>query len=475
MKKFKYILSLVLIISLFFSSCELGGSIDDIKPNYKLTEETTFTDAAKVEASLNGVYNGWKGFGIGLAGGLSHQMSGIYLSQAIAPAWVDLSFEPNTVYIDNLYKDYYIIIQRANFLIKNVELQTEGVPGLTEERKNEILAEAKIHRAVAHFFALMRFGQFWDLNSDLGIVTNTEPILSTEDNPRSTVQETYDLILADLDFAIANAPATMKASGYLSQGSAKGFKAKVKLFMADYADAASLALEVINSGEFTLESNFADIFQNGYESSEMLFSPISIGYNGASNPGPYFSNPQQIFLDIADGVVGAPDDGDNITGEGFDPRFAYAHAVNNIPPGINHNKYPQPSSADGKANSHYFLRISELYLIYAEAKARTTSGVDADALAKLNAIRLRAGLTDPLAPVTNAELLEMIRIEKILELFGEQTQPWFDMIRYHEEGDIDIKSIKPAVTSSDKYILPIPEAAMAGNGGLVQNPGYAGN
>ena len=94
---------------------------------------------------------------------------------------------------------------------------------------------------------------------------------------------------------------------------------------------------------------------------------------------------------------------------------------------------------------------------------------------KVNLIHRRAGYadTDDLAPTTNAEFLEAIRIEKAMELFGEMNQPWFDMIRYHIEGDLDIATIKSTVTSSDKFILPFPTGALSGNGGLVQNPGYS--
>ena len=64
----------------------------------------------------------------------------------------------------------------------------------------------------------------------------------------------------------------------------------------------------------------------------------------------------------------------------------------------------------------------------------------------------------------------MIRQHKWLELVGEAYEEWFDLVRYHKEGDLDIKDIKPTVTSDAKLIFPIPQQALAGNNALEQNP-----
>ena len=163
---------------------------------------------------------------------------------------------------------------------------------------------------------------------------------------------------------------------------------------------------------------------------------------------------------------------DILTGEGFDPRFAYAHATLNLGMLISNNKYSFESVSGQQSGSHFILRLGEMYLIYAEAKARLSASgiIDTDALAKLNDIRNRAGLSD-VTPATKAELLEAIRLEKQLELFGEFNEPWFDMVRYHILGDINISDIKSTITTDDQLILPYPMNALSGNSGLVQNPG----
>jgi hypothetical protein len=468
MKKSKYIFTVILGVLIFTYSCELTGSIDDIEPLYKLTEETTYTDAVKCESALNGVYTSWKGLCV--FGANTLMLTGNYQPSWGTSGLAENNVSPEEYYLLDYYVDFYKMIQRANFLIKALQ-SDNAIVGLTAERKLEMEAEARLHRGLAHFYLLRYFGQFYDVNSQLGIVTSTEPILENKSYPRSSVQKTYDIINSDLDYAIAHAPATAE-DGFLTKYAAKAMKAKVFLYTKNWTEAASLALEVINSGVYELKDDFRDMYANGYKSKEAIFSPISIGSYGVYAPGSGYNPPGEALKLAAAKSLGNTS-GDIESGVGYDPRFAYAHAFLILPPGITNNKYPFSYSVDKQASSHFVLRLGEMYLIYAEAKARAASGIDSDALAKLNAIRTRAGSSLTLyVPASKAELLESIRIEKNLELFGEMNEPWFDMVRYHILGDIKISDSRPLITTNDKLILPFPTEALSGNGGLTQNPGY---
>ena len=468
-----------IVILLFTYACNLTGSIDDIKPKYKLSEETTYSDATKVEAALSGVYSAWRGLGIGYSETL--MLSGYYQPSSAGGQGTDLlenNVDVNGHKLDNYYSDYYIMVQRAGFLIKALQSDKEII-GLSEDRRKEIEAEARLNRAMAHFFLLRSFGQFYDVNSELGIVARTEPITENTGYPRNTVQETYDIILADIEFGVLNAPLTASYFGLVTRSTAKALKAKVLLYMNRWTEAADLALEVINSGKYELMDQYEDIYSAGFKSEEVIFSPISIYWSQVYYSGSYWHAPSEALKQLADKNYDDGDpltpidtDGDITTGGGFDPRFAFAHALLNLPHGVYNAKYPFIIGIDGnQANSHFILRLAEMYLIYAEAKARIANDVDADALDKLNVIRARAGI-DPIAPATKAELLEAIRIEKSLEFFGEFNQPWFDMIRYHIHGDLNISDLKPTITNNNQLILPFPVSALTGNSSLEQNPGY---
>ena len=93
------------------------------------------------------------------------------------------------------------------------------------------------------------------------------------------------------------------------------------------------------------------------------------------------------------------------------------------------------------------------------------------ALGSLNAIRLRAGV-DAKEYVDDATLLEDIRKEKLLELFFENGEPLFDLVRYDVLGNIETSAVKPTLISENQFVLPLPADVLIGNTNLVQNPGY---
>ena len=72
--------------------------------------------------------------------------------------------------------------------------------------------------------------------------------------------------------------------------------------------------------------------------------------------------------------------------------------------------------------------------------------------------------------VSDTEMLEFVRKNKWLELFAENNEEWFDLVRYHKASNLNIADIKSSVTSDRQLIFPIPRTAMAGNNLLEQNP-----
>ena len=142
-------------------------------------------------------------------------------------------------------------------------------------RKTEMLAEARFLRGFAHAFLLRKYGYFWDLDSRLGTIIRLEPSsLSNNNQARATVKESYEKIFEDLDYAIKYAPAFYSRYRVCATF-AKAFKADLLMNRGadgDYSEAIRLANEVIGSAEFGMEDTYADIFQHGYDSKELLFT-----------------------------------------------------------------------------------------------------------------------------------------------------------------------------------------------------------
>ncbi|SHJ79572.1 Starch-binding associating with outer membrane [Arenibacter nanhaiticus] len=449
-------------------------SIDDIKPNNQLTQENTIRDEASAQQVLNGVYDLGREFDLaffplhlaayGNEGMITGGLSG------------GQGFNTNEVpvenrYLTNVYNGHYKIINAANFLIQEVEAGM--AVGISEESKMSILSQAKFQRAFSYFNLLRYFGQFYDLDSSYGVVVRTEFSSELNAQPRSSVQEVYNLIIEDLEFGAANGPMFVEHF-YTGSLASKALLAKVKLYVGDYAGSAVLANEVINNGEgYALEFQYGDIFNNSFYSSEVIFAPFSgPGSEGGSKMDQINRTTfSETLRSLADAQVGLANDGDLTgTGAAYDPRFSFAYS--DATKGVNaQGKYPFGSTVGSQNNTLYHLRLAEVYLIHAEAEARRQGGDLDAALASLNALRDRAGVT-PIVLADKASLLEDIRQEKLLELFFENGESWFDVVRYDVLGDLTASSVKATLTSGNKFVLPIPSQVLIGNKAVNQNPGY---
>ena len=82
----------------------------------------------------------------------------------------------------------------------------------------------------------------------------------------------------------------------------------------------------------------------------------------------------------------------------------------------------------------------------------------------------RTSLDKDVDAVPDNALLEFTRKNKWIELFAENNEEWFDMVRYYKAGDLNITSIKGTITKDNQLILPLPKEALAGNNLLEVNP-----
>lgn len=493
MKTYKHIyISLVSLILIGFASCE---KIEDIEPLFTLDAEIAIVDENSANLVLIGAYSGFRQKSI--SSGFPEifmvpsKLSGLGLSSPFGrPTQEGSSYDqnnPDTNGSINLgaYTNFYDVINRANWLINGVTKLTDDnftTPG----RRDEMLGEAKALRALAHFYLLRQWGQFYDSSSAFGITVNTEPSRSSKVSPRSTVSDSYAQIIDDLNDAIAMAPdGTTKI--FANKTFAKGLKAKVLLYQGKYAEAATLAKDVIDNsgGNFSLATTYDEIFDNSspalFDSTEVLFG--SRGENGAASEGLGMGNfwgAQYIvvspsFLPFTNGTI-------NIGGQqiSYDGSRAATHFVQFSPaPFLDNAKY---SFAGGEIYEMiYHLRMSEIYLIYAESDARANNMVTTNSLNALNFVRTRAGATTTggngfetyPASISLNQFLETVRIEKYIELAGETGEEWFDLVRYHFVDGFDVSSVKPTATNPDKFILPIPSLSIEAGGNVVaQNPSY---
>ncbi len=438
------------------TSCDLYDNLE-AEPQQSLSDATAITNETDAEAALVGTYAALNQDGYyGRMQVIWGPTQFIYLGSTTSTTRAStFDAELNNVNpADNTllgtWDDIYELANRASNVIVSVE-QIEGASFGVAARKNEIIAEARFLRALAHFDALRFYGRFWDLTSDQGIPLRLVPgNTSNKDLPRSTVAETYASIIEDLDFAIANGPA-FSSSFRASADAARALKARVALYSEDFATAISLVDEVVPN--FTLEANYADIFTNRLSSSELIFGMFANATVEQSGHAFFFLSqasggrqdygPTAAFLSLVNG----------------DPREAAI--VNATVPEV--VKYPNISTQDDPT---YIIRLAELHLIKAEALARQSATNLPQAIAELAIVQNRAGVANSTATTVNG-FLDDLQNEKVIELSFEGSHSWFDAIRLG-----NARTLKSTIATDDRLLLPIPQSEIDTNASLGQNPSY---
>ncbi|ETN96432.1 RagB/SusD family nutrient uptake outer membrane protein [Zhouia amylolytica] len=443
-KRYIYILLLFVL-----TSCELTDVLDNDPPN-NLVPENVVKTQQDAEALLNGVYTtitsrtspSYYMYTELIPSGLIGTMSTIGGGSNVQFTINDVNFQNNEV--KNLWTSFYKVVDMANTSIQlTSELADEKFVG---NKKMEIIGEAHFLRAIAHFDALRYFGQYADESSTLGVVLRNEPVNFVSRNKgRSTVKECYNMIIDDLNIAIRNAP-DFSVSYKGSKISAMALMARVMLYKGNYQEAINWADQVIGNGSRSLESTFAQVFDKGINSSEMIL----MTYRDANSDTE--DNNRKRFYNGKPGTTWYADLMEN------DPRKQYTYDGSKILK-VNHAETYRPT---------YFIRMAEMYLIKSEALFRMGSELQA-IKEPLNVIRLRAGLNSSQA-TTLEEVKDDIFNEIIRELSFENGSDWFAAIRFDKAMDL-----KETITNNDQFILPIPEEEILGNSEINfsdQNPGY---
>ena len=529
-------LTLLSATALTLTSCDLIGSLDGIEPEHVVTDDNYITDVSTAETALNGVYASWRSTGVSY---LRYGMSSMAHTQTQAMVmgadeFAAENIETNNSNVETAYTAYYNVINTANTFLVHIN---KNIPGLSEEKRTEMIAEARCQRALAYLTLLKCFGEYWKQDSPYGVCTfQDELVRDNQPRKRSTVAETYKLISDDLDYAIAHCEQQPADHYHMSSVFAKALKAKMYMAQDNYAEAARLAEEVIGEAEaagYALESDYAKIFDEQFNSQEMLFAPYTANPSELMDSNWYMFSPGSLLTKVADdlvpddetggdivvpdpgegGDVVVPDPGEGgdvvipggdgseggdvvLPGDGddggivipggdggdfpffpdeddaasYDPLYTWAYKGEGMT-GI--AKYSKLTPEFMFEDSYYFMRLAEVYYIAAEAEAR--QGEYEKARTLLATVISRAGYTeDDVNAIADSDLLGEILKHKLCDMSNENLEEWFDLCRYNRKGGFEgwTEDEKAELPSFRRYLLPIPKASMGANNLLVQNPEY---
>ncbi|WP_160718069.1 RagB/SusD family nutrient uptake outer membrane protein [Chitinophaga solisilvae] len=365
------------------------------------------------------------------------------------------------------WSECYALINAANGVLKGVEPLAEQ--GFTGNRKKEMLAEARMMRAYGHFKLLSYYGEWYDLSSAYGALLRTAFItLSNIPKKRSTVKESYDLILEDIDYAIANA-AAVRPNYYASRWAAMALKLRVLMSRGDYAAAATLAGAIIQDSPYKLETNVKDIFyMKGLRSEEVILgiqpqqNQQSYYYNLSSQYYPGASSLYVAKKKLKDMLAGDPRQSWLIGSENKEEKDTYYFL-----------KYiPEGTKATITSETAYAFRLTEVYLLRAEAILRSGGSMQ-EARNLLKEVMKHAGITDFSAvdnAATTTDLLLQTYYEITKSLVGEDGQEWMALLRL---PFATVRQLKPEINDQIRYIMPIPREEFLQNPSIGdQNKGY---
>lgn len=181
--------TIIYSIALFaLTSCEQLGSVNDITPEYVLTDKNVFVDANSTEAFVDGLYQHWRSDGITQMRNCMSLLTRTSNNSSVPKAYEfkinDVS--PRSSLVFDYYSNLYLIINQANTIINYLPKSTPKL--LNEERKKEIIGEAYFNRAIAYFMLLRSFGEFWNEDSALGVVIYETPVSDNIGKARSSVK-----------------------------------------------------------------------------------------------------------------------------------------------------------------------------------------------------------------------------------------------------------------------------------------------
>lgn len=409
-----------------------------------------------------------------------------------ASFYYDMNYQTASEFSSNVaWKSPYIVIGRANRIIAAAEGGALSDAAEAKATIDQYAAEAKVLRALAHFDLVRIYGKPYteDQGASLGVPLVTGVLESNAKPARSTVAEVYTQVVKDLTEAISsNALATETEPGYVSVWGAKAILSRVYLNMGDYANALSVAEDIIkNSGAalWTRDQYFKAWDASTPNESEFLFR-LNVAGSTDSNDLNGIGNLQQregykemvATKKFVDMLTSDPED---VRNEMFLPATAAKEVATYGTNKVYLNKLRGQGGNLRNVTIVPIIRLSEVYLTAAECAFRNNDKTKAvEYLNDLVKNRTTTGAS--LATVDNITL-ERILIERRKELIGEG-QRYFDALRnnetitrYTSEADKGWhKTLSKEAQSFDrdyfKAIAAIPQAEINANPNIKQNTGY---
>ncbi|MEQ9438322.1 MAG: RagB/SusD family nutrient uptake outer membrane protein [Cyclobacteriaceae bacterium] len=425
-----------------------------------------FSNAADFEIAVDGAYDGLQLDGTygrtylllmemrsdnannaGGQSGLSASMEEIDQFREIATA----------TELQTAWSDSYEAIARCNAILT----QIEGVD-FDQEQKDQFMGETLFIRSLLYYNLAVVYG---NVPLQLSIVSNPEEI----EIDQVTSEAIYTQIIGDLTTAMELLPAgyTGEDIGRATSGSAAALLGKVYLTTGNYAEAETTLRGLVNTQEYSLLPNYADLWGAANENNAESVFEIQYKGGGQGEGSGYFEYfAQQLGrsggvgggntpMGVTDDLIAAYEPGDlrfdaTIFTNGDDTTYVKKYISEQITP------------FDGE-NNWVVIRYADVLLMLAEALGETPESYDL-----INQVRARAGLP-AISAATAGTFEEKLLHERRVELAFEN-QRWTDLLRFGMAPDMMAEQLD-IPESQVSLIYPIPQREIdVASGQLLQNP-----
>ncbi|MFT3737762.1 MAG: RagB/SusD family nutrient uptake outer membrane protein [Breznakibacter sp.] len=444
-KRFKSVLLGVLIIVPWFHGCD----VLDVESEDSIPASEAFKDKKGIEKGILGSYDAMQSLSYyGRSFSILPDLSSddlLHPDEATSTDYAEVANNailPENSSVEGIWNAIYNTVNTANSVVVKVPEMSD----MTDDEKSKALGELYFIRALCHFNLVNLFG---------AVPIKTEPTVGTSqlDVARDSVADVYEQIIDDLTFAEQHLSVSASTKTRATVYAATALLARVYLYNKQYDLAYEKANEVIVLGGYTLLPSVAAVFADD-GSAETIFE-IDFTSDDRNRVAEY-NLPKTLNgrYEVAptESLAGVFENGDTRSEASVAMDGANVYA----------NKYIDLKTG---ADNVVVLRLSEMYLIRAEALARSENPVVKDIQDDVNAVRNRSGLGDTPAS-TVAGLIDAIARERRVELAFEGHR-WFDLVRTGKAvGTIS------GLTDKRMTLYPIPSSEVLTNKLMKQNPGY---
>jgi hypothetical protein len=509
---------LITLVACFaFQFCDKKLNLTD---ENRPTTESYFKTAAELQAGVNAAYSAMRAPGLVgrewfflhdtrsdevTAGGGQLEAPRRELLEQPTPA------TSNSV-MTSVWQSAYVLINRVNLVITKAAAVTDDAA-----LRDRVVGEAKFLRAWSYFELVSQWG---------GVPLYTTPVSNATDyKDKSSEADIYTLVIGDLTDAVQKLPASYDAvnRGRATKGAANALLGRVLMQKGDYAAAKTALLQVVNSGLYSLTSNYLDNYLEETELNNesifevMFFDRGDNNFNwgayasgdGASVPVSTVRNqeycpvswrnliPSNNYLnEFENTATGAAKTDPRYKFSTYETGDAYhngteilsdanqngnSSVVNGVTKKVSWRKFmllykeglttlPGETNNAGfhpGGNNQRLIRYAEVILMLAECEAE--GGNLAAAVGYLNQVRVRPTVAMPAYPTpqfptaSKNNVLKAIMHERIAELGDEELRN-IDILRWRAKSYFP--SVVPDPKPGQVSLLPIPQAERDANPAL---------